>query len=423
MKLIKITRHYDKKHLSIHFDNNVSVIVSGIIENVRKNGDEALKFYEKKFDGVELQNFKMSENDFIKACNSVGKDYFQMLERCADNIRQFHECQKQSGYIVERDGVLIGQRVLPIESVALYVPGGSASYPSTVLMTAIPAKIAGCPNIFIITPPPVKPEVIAAASAIGIRDIFTVGGAQAIAASAFGTVSVKKADKIFGPGNIYVTEAKRQVNSLGLAAIDNIAGPSEILIIADRNADPNFIAADLLAQAEHDANACSVLITTSEKLAQSVSCEIEKQIQCLSRREIARSSIDRNGVIIVTESIDDALKIADDIAPEHLELFVDEPFDLMPKVKNAGSIFLGKYSPEAIGDYFAGSNHTLPTMGTARFASPLSVNDFVRKSQFIYYSPEAFNMAACDVEKFALSEGLTAHANSVTIRKCTPKIS
>ena len=421
--MIKITRHYDKKHLSIHFDNNVSVIVSGIIENVRKNGDEALKFYEKKFDGVELQNFKMSENDFIKACNSVGKDYFQMLERCADNIRQFHEFQKQSGYIVERDGVLIGQRVLPIESVALYVPGGSASYPSTVLMTAIPAKIAGCPNIFIITPPPVKPEVIAAASAIGIRDIFTVGGAQAIAASAFGTGSVKKADKIFGPGNIYVTEAKRQVNSLGLAAIDNIAGPSEILIIADWNADPNFIAADLLAQAEHDANACSVLITTSEKLAQSVSCEIEKQIQCLSRREIARSSIDRNGVIIVTESIDDALKIADDIAPEHLELFVDEPFDLMPKVKNAGSIFLGKYSPEAIGDYFAGSNHTLPTMGTARFASPLSVNDFVRKSQFIYYSPEAFNMAACDVEKFALSEGLTAHANSVTIRKCTPKIS
>ena len=421
--MIKITRHYDKKHLSIHFDNNVSVIVSGIIENVRKNGDEALKFYEKKFDGVELQNFKMSENDFIKACNSVGKDYFQMLERCADNIRQFHEFQKQSGYIVERDGVLIGQRVLPIESVALYVPGGSASYPSTVLMTAIPAKIAGCPNIFIITPPPVKPEVIAAASAIGIRDIFTVGGAQAIAASAFGTVSVKKADKIFGPGNIYVTEAKRQVNSLGLAAIDNIAGPSEILIIADWNADPIFIAADLLAQAEHDANACSVLITTSEKLAQSVSCEIEKQIQCLSRREIARSSIDRNGVIIVTESIDDALKIADDIAPEHLELFVDEPFDLMPKVKNAGSVFLGKYSPEAIGDYFAGSNHTLPTMGTARFASPLSVNDFVRKSQFIYYSPEAFNMAACDVEKFALSEGLTAHANSVTIRKCTPKIS
>ena len=388
-----------------------------ILEDVKNRGDEAVKEYEKKFDGVVLEELEVSEAEKDSALKTVGKDYIKILERAAENIYNFHSKQVRNGFMFSNsDGVILGQRVIPLEKVGLYVPGGTASYPSTVLMNAIPAKIAGCENILVTTPPEIKPEIIAAAHVAGVDRIYKIGGAQAVAALAFGTESVMKVDKIVGPGNIFVAEAKRQV--FGHAAIDMIAGPSEILVIADENNSPSNIAADLLAQAEHDKLASSILITDSKILAEKVRDEIENQITKLERCDIARASIDNNGAVILVENLKEAEDIANEIAPEHLELCVENPFESLTRIRNAGSVFLGRYSPEALGDYYAGANHTLPTMGTARFSSPLSVDDFVKKSQYIYYNEEALRKVSDDIEAFAKSEGLTGHANSITIRRC-----
>ena len=388
-----------------------------ILEDVKNRGDEAVKEYEKKFDGVVLEELEVSEAEKDSALKIVGKDYIKILERAAENIYNFHSKQVRNGFMFSNsDGVILGQRIIPLEKVGLYVPGGTASYPSTVLMNAIPAKIAGCENILVTTPPEIKPEIIAAAHVAGVDRIYKIGGAQAVAALAFGTESVMKVDKIVGPGNIFVAEAKRQV--FGHAAIDMIAGPSEILVIADENNSPSNIAADLLAQAEHDKLASSILITDSKILAEKVRDEIENQITKLERCDIARASIDNNGAVILVENLKEAEDIANEIAPEHLELCVENPFESLTRIRNAGSVFLGRYSPEALGDYYAGANHTLPTMGTARFSSPLSVDDFVKKSQYIYYNEEALRKVSDDIEAFAKSEGLTGHANSITIRKC-----
>ena len=396
---------------------DVSAAVREIIEDVKNNGDKAVIKYEKKFDGVELKSLEVSESERDEALKQTGEEFLKILERAAKNIHDFHSKQIRSGFsFSNNDGVILGQKIIPLERVGLYIPGGTASYPSSVLMNAIPAKIAGCKEIFIATPPAVKPEIIAAAHVAGVTKIFKMGGAQAVAAFAYGTESVSRVDKITGPGNIFVAEAKRQV--FGKVSIDMIAGPSEILIIADENNNPAFIAADMLAQAEHDKLASAILITDSKNFAEKVSREIEIQVEKLARREIARASIDTNGKIILVDSLDDAVKISNDIAPEHLEICVDNPFEWLTegKIKNAGSVFLGKNSPEALGDYFAGPNHTLPTMGTARFSSPLSVDDFVKKSQFIYYTPDALKKVSGDIALFAQSEGLTGHANSVLIR-------
>ena len=396
---------------------DVTETVKKILEDVKTNGDKAVIEYEKKFDGIELNSLEVSQSEKDEALKAVGSDFIKILERAAKNIFEFHSKQVRNGFsFSNKDGVILGQRIIPLERVGLYIPGGTASYPSSVLMNAIPAKIAGCKEIFIATPPKIKSEIIAAAEVAGVNKIFKMGGAQAVAALAYGTESVKRVDKISGPGNIFVAEAKRQV--FGQVSIDMIAGPSEILIIADENNNPAFIAADMLAQAEHDKLASAILITDSKIFAEKVSCEIENQIQNLIRKDIARTSIDTNGKIILVENLEDAIKISNGIAPEHLELCVDNPFEWLTegKIKNAGSVFLGKNSPEALGDYYAGPNHTLPTMGTARFSSPLSVDDFVKKSQFIFYTREALNKVSDDIAKFAQSEGLTGHANSVLIR-------
>ena len=413
--MIKIANEYIRPEINTP---DVSDAVKNIIEDVKNNGDSALKKYELKFDGVELEKLEVSPDEIEQAIKNVGSDYMSMLERSAKNIREFHAKQLRNSFMFSKsEGVILGQNVLPLERVGLYVPGGTASYPSSVLMNAIPAKIAGCPEIYIATPPKIKPEILAAAHVAEVNKIFKMGGAQAIAAFAYGTESVPMVDKIAGPGNIYVAEAKRQV--FGRVAIDMIAGPSEILIIADENNKPEFLAADMLAQSEHDKLASAVLITNSKNLAELVKNEIENQITKLERYEIARASIDNNGIIIIVDDINDAVKIANDIAPEHLELCVKNPFEWLTagKIKNAGSIFLGAYTPEALGDYYAGANHTLPTMGTARFSSPLSVDDFVKKSQYMYYTQDALKKVIPDIEKFALSENLTGHAASVTVRR------
>ena len=404
---------------------DVSAAVREIIEDVKANGDSAVKKYEKKFDGVELISLEVSQAEKDEALKAVGDDFIKILERAAKNIFDFHSKQVRSGFAFSnRDGVILGQRIIPLERVGLYIPGGTASYPSSVLMNAIPAKIAGCKEIFIATPPAcrqrwpkIKNEIIAAAEVAGVNKIFKMGGAQAVAAFAYGTESVPGVDKISGPGNIFVAEAKRQV--FGQVSIDMIAGPSEILIIADENNNPAYIAADMLAQAEHDKLASAVLITASKNFAESVANEIEAQIKNLIRHDIARASIDTNGKIILVKNFDEAVKISNEIAPEHLELCVENPFEWLTegRIKNAGSVFLGRHSPEALGDYYAGPNHTLPTMGTARFSSPLSVDDFVKKSQYIYYTQDALKKVSDDIAKFAGSEGLTGHANSVLIRK------
>lgn len=418
--MIKITDDINslKRNLNTKNFNEISSVVRNIINDVILRGDNALKDYTLKFDGVMLENFEVPRDLIDASTTAVGADYSALLERCADNIRLFHKKQLHEGFFFSPSkGVILGQRLIPIEHVGIYVPGGSASYPSTVLMNAIPAEIAGCNEIIIVTPPPVNNKILAAAKISGVHRVFSVGGAQAVAALAYGTESIPKVDKITGPGNSYVAEAKRQV--FGKVGIDMIAGPSEILIIADENNNPKHLAADLLAQAEHDKNAAPILITTSRLLAQNVSNEIELQLKLLERHETANASIDNNGLILIVNNLDDAVKTADQIAPEHLELCVDKPFELMTAVKNAGSIFIGKNSPEALGDYYAGVNHTLPTMGTARFSSGLSVDDFVKKSQFLYYSPEALEKASDDIETFAKSEGLTAHADSIAVRRKT----
>ncbi len=399
---------------------NVEATVAEIIANVVKNGDKALFAYGAQFDKVQLEALEVSPEEIEEAFRSVEPEFLEILREAAANIRAYHEKQVRNSFILnEKDGVVIGQKVTAIEKVGLYVPGGTASYPSTVLMDSIPAKLAGCSQIVMVTPPgkdgKVSPVILAAAKIAGVDRIFKVGGAQAVAALAYGTESIPKVDKIVGPGNAYVAEAKKQV--FGKVSIDMIAGPSEILVVADATANPRFVAADLLSQAEHDKMASAVLVTDSRAFAEKVSQELEVQIPQLPRAEIARASIDNNGKIIVAEdNLMLAIDIANQIAPEHLELCVDNPFDYLDKVKHAGSIFMGKYCPEALGDYFAGPNHTLPTSGTARFSSPLSVDDFVKKTQFTYYTEGALSKVADKIAFFAHKEGLDAHAKSATIR-------
>ena len=398
---------------------NVEATVADIIANVVKNGDKALFEYCERFDKATLTSLEVTPEEIDEAFASVDDKFVEILKEAAENIRLFHEKQVKEGFSIKREnGIVIGQKVTPIEKAGLYVPGGTAAYPSTVLMDSIPAKIAGCSEIVMVSPPSangkINPVILAAAKIAGVDRIFKLGGAQAIAALAYGTESVPKVDKIVGPGNAFVAEAKKQV--FGKVSIDMIAGPSEILVVADKNSNARFVAADLLSQAEHDKNASAVLVCDSMELAEAVSAELERQIPLLSRSEIARTSIDNNGKIIVADDLFAAIEIANEIAPEHLELCVDEPFDYLDKVKHAGSVFMGRYCPEALGDYFAGPNHTLPTSGTARFSSPLSVDDFVKKTQFTYYTKEALETCADKIAYFANKEGLDAHAKSATVR-------
>lgn len=398
---------------------SVENIVLDILKNVKENGDKALKEYSQKFDGVTLESIEVTEQEIQEALALVEPKFLEILKEAKQNITLYHEKQKKSGFELQKeDGVVLGQKVIPLEKVGLYVPGGTATYPSTVLMDSIPAMVAGVGEMVMVTPPnkqgKVKPEIVAAAVVAGVKRIFKVGGAQAIGALAYGTESIPKVDKIVGPGNAFVAEAKKQV--FGLVDIDMIAGPSEILIVSDSKSNPSFVAADLLSQAEHDKMASAVLVCDSLEFAKKVSDELEKQIPQLSRAEIARASIDNNGKIIVADNLVVAIDISNEIAPEHLELCVDEPFKYLEKVKHAGSVFLGRYCPEALGDYFAGPNHTLPTSGTARFSSPLSVDDFVKKYQYTYYTKTALEKVAEQVDYFARKEGLEAHAKSVTKR-------
>lgn len=397
---------------------DVGAAVTEIINNVRERGDAALLEYCERFDGGAPDTLEVGPAELDAAVKAVEPELLAVLERAAANIRDFHKAQVRRGFALTRpDGSVVGQRVIPIERVGIYVPGGTAAYPSTVLMDCIPAKIAGCAEIVMVTPAKngaVSSAILAAAKLAGVDRVFKVGGAQAVAALAFGTESVPRVDKIVGPGNAFVAEAKKQV--FGRVAIDMIAGPSEILIVADAETNPAFAAADLLSQAEHDKMASAVLITDSGTLAEAVAAEVERQFESLPRREIAAASIENNGKIIVCDNLDQALDLANELAPEHLEICVDRPFDWLGKVKNAGSVFLGRSCPEALGDYFAGPNHTLPTSGTARFSSPLSVDDFVKRTQFTYYSDAAFAAAAPDVARFARAEGLDAHARSAEIR-------
>ncbi len=397
---------------------DVEGIVADIIKNVKENGDKALVEYSKKFDGAVDDILEVTDDEIEKAFNEVDPALIEILKQVKENITAFHSKQVRNSFVInDKDGVIIGQKVLPIEKVGLYVPGGTASYPSSVLMNCVPAKIAGCSEIVMVTPAKagvIKPVILAAAKIAGVDRIFKIGGAQAVAALAYGTQSVPKVDKIVGPGNAFVAEAKKQV--FGMVDIDMIAGPSEILVVADGTNNPSHIAADLLSQAEHDKMATAVLITDCESFAKAVSDELEKQIPLLPRAEIARTSIDTNGKIIVTDSLKKAMDVSNILAPEHLEICVDNPFEYLGLVKNAGSVFMGKNCPEALGDYFAGPNHTLPTSGTARFSSPLSVDDFVKKTQFSYFSREALCDIGAKVVCFAKEEGLDAHAKSVSIR-------
>lgn len=398
---------------------DVAGTVAEIIKNVRENGDEALFEYCEKFDKAQLSSLAVTKEEIDEALSLVEPEFLEILEKAAKNIRKFHSRQVRNSFIInDEDGIVIGQKIIPVDRAGLYVPGGTAAYPSTVLMDAIPAKIAGCREVVMVTPPTkdgkVNPVILAAAYVAGIDRIFKVGGAQAIAALAYGTQSIPKVDKIVGPGNAFVAEAKKQV--FGVVSIDMIAGPSEILIVADGKSNPAYVAADLLSQAEHDKMASAVLVTDSAELARNVSTELEKQIPLLERREIARESIDVNGKIIVADTLDAAIEITNEIAPEHLELCVDNPFDKLDSIRHAGSIFMGRNCPEALGDYFAGPNHTLPTSGTAKFSSPLSVDDFIKKTQYTYYTKDALKKVAFDVAAFAKKEGLTAHAKSAVIR-------
>ena len=398
---------------------DVSNTVSEIIQNVKENKDKALFHYCAKFDKANLDSLIVSQEEFDQAFNEVSNEFVEILKKASQNIREFHSKQVRQGFRIEKqDGVIVGQKITPIERVGLYVPGGTASYPSTVLMDSIPAKIAGCKSICITTPPnaqgKISPEILVASKIAGVDVVYKVGGAQAIAALAYGTESVQKVDKIVGPGNAFVAEAKRQV--FGKVSIDMIAGPSEILIIADQLSNPKHVASDLLSQAEHDKMASAVLVTNSYQLAKEVQFEIENQLKNLKREQIARASIEANGKIIVAKDLEQVIKVSNTIAPEHLELLVDNPFDYLDKITNAGSIFMGRYCPEALGDYYAGPNHTLPTSGTARFSSPLSVDDFIKKTQFTYYTEKALKKVYKDVEYFANKEGLEAHAKSATVR-------
>ena len=398
---------------------DVAGIVTDIIANVRARGDEALLEYCRKFDKAELSSLAVTEAEIDEAFASVAPEFLAVLRKAAENIRAFHKMQVRQGFQTESpDGIITGQKITPIQKVGVYVPGGTASYPSTVLMDTIPAVIAGCERIVMVSPPnaegKIAPVILAAAKIAGVQEIYKVGGAQAVAALAYGTQSVPKVDKIVGPGNAFVAEAKKQV--FGQVSIDMIAGPSEILIVADGKSNAVHVAADMLSQAEHDRMASAVLVTDSEDLAGAVSAELERQIPLLPRAEIARTSIDTNGKIIVAEDLRTVIEVANEIAPEHLELMVDDPFTYLAGIRNAGSIFMGRSCPEALGDYYAGPNHTLPTSGTAKFSSALSVDDFVKKSQFVYCTEDVLKNIGADVPYFARQEGLEAHARSVLVR-------
>ncbi|MCD7774550.1 MAG: histidinol dehydrogenase [Clostridiales bacterium] len=400
-------------------NEEIEKIVEDIIENVKENGDKALFEYCEKFDKCRLQSLLVSEEEIDEAFNSTDDYFIETLKQAKENIAAFHEKQLRNNFVVTKDdGIILGQKITPVEKAGLYVPGGTAAYPSTVLMDAVPAQIAGVKEIVMVTPPSadgkINPAILTAAKIAGVTKIFKVGGAQAIAALAYGTETVPKVDKIVGPGNIFVATAKKQV--YGKVSIDMIAGPSEILVIAEPSCEPENVAADLLSQAEHDKMASAVLITTDKEFAKRVAEETERQIKLLPRAEIAEASIENNGKIFIVDSIKKAVELSNEIAPEHLEVCVDNPFELLPDIKNAGSIFLGKNVPEALGDYFAGPNHTLPTSGTAKFSSPLSVDDFIKKSSFIYYSHDALEKSHERIEDFANREGLQAHGKSVSIR-------
>lgn len=398
---------------------DVGAVVSEILDKVQAEGDAALKYYTKKFDGADLDDLVVSREEIEEAYEATSESYRKVLQQAYDNIAEYHSHQIRPGFVMTREnGVVLGQKITPIEKVGLYVPNGTAAYPSSLIMNCVPAKLAGCSELVIVTPPDrngkVNASILAAAKICKVDKIVKVGGAQAVAALAYGTESVPKVDKIVGPGNAYVAEAKKQV--FGRVAIDTIAGPSEVLIVADKNNDPRILAADMLAQAEHDVMATSVLVTDSAPLADSVAQELEAQLSQLPRENIARPSIENNGKIVIVSSLDEAIECANEIAPEHLEISVDDPFSYLGKIKNAGSIFLGKDAPEALGDYMAGPNHTLPTTGTARFGSPLSVDDFVKKSQYTYFSHEALEEIKDSIMLFAEEEGLHGHANSIDIR-------
>ena len=399
-------------------NNDIADVVSGIIMAVRQNGDAALREYSQRFDGAALEVMEVTTEEIERAYKALDKEFIAILEEAAEHIRGYHQNQKRTDFTyTPRDGVILGQKITPLDRVGLYVPGGTANYPSTVLMNAIPAKIAGVKEIIMVSPAKggkINPDVLVAAKIAGVDRVFKLGGAQAIAALAYGTETIPKVDKIVGPGNAFVAEAKKQV--FGKVSIDMIAGPSEILVIADGQSDAEVVAADMLSQAEHDTMASAVLVTESEELAEEVSKCLEMQIPLLPRKEIARKSIDDNGKIILAESIKEAIEIANQIAPEHLELCVDNPFDYLADIRHAGSIFLGRNAPEALGDYFAGTNHTLPTGGTARFASPLSVDDFIKKSSFTFYTKDALAKESEKINVFARREGLFAHGKSATIR-------
>lgn len=397
---------------------SVTAAVADILANVKARGDEAVRGYSAKFDGYD-GDFSVSESEWEEGAKKCDPYLYKVMEEARANIADFHRRQIPQGFEVEKEnGIILGQKVTPLERVGIYVPGGTAAYPSTVLMNAVPAKIAGVGEIIMVTPAKggyIKPEILAAAKIAGVDKIFKVGGAQAVAALAYGTESIPRVDKITGPGNIYVATAKKLV--FGLVDIDMIAGPSEILVLADGTATAERVAADMLSQAEHDVLASAVLVTDSPRLAEDTAAELERQIPLLSRAEIARKSVDGQGRIILVKDMAQAVNIANALAPEHLEVYTEEPFRLLPQIKNAGSIFLGGYTPEPVGDYFAGPNHTLPTSGTARFSSPLSGADFVKRSSYIYYTKGALEEAADKIEAFAMSEGLQAHANAVKVRR------
>ena len=399
--------------------DSVAAPVQAILADVKAGGDAALKKYTKEFDGVDLTSIEVGMGAIDEGFRAADPGLVEILYRAADRIVAFHQRQVRNSFLInDEEGILMGQKILPLERVGLYVPGGTAAYPSSVLMNCIPAKLAGVKEVCMVTPPgkdgKIPPNILAAARICGVDRVFRVGGAQAVAALAYGTESVPKVDKIVGPGNQFVAEAKKQV--FGQVGIDMVAGPSEILVIADGKCNPQIVAADLLSQAEHDPNASAVLVTDSQELALAVQAAIEEQIPKLLRKDIARASIDNNGKIILAQSLDTAVEISNEIAPEHLEVCVDQPFDVLSKITNAGSVFLGRNCPEALGDYFAGPNHTLPTSGTARFSSPLSVDDFVKKMQYTYYTKDALAKAQMSVSNFAKKEGLTGHARSIDIR-------
>lgn len=400
-------------------DKKVSEIVSEIIDNVKENGDKAVKDYTLKFDGKLPEYYEVPLDVIHDAMTNADEAFVNALLNAMENITEFHNRQKEQSFIdAKGNGCILGQRVRGLDRVGLYVPGGTAAYPSSVLMNAVPAKIAGVKEIIMVTPPgkdgKPNPDILTAAAIVGVDRVFMCGGAQAIAALAYGTEEIPKVDKIVGPGNIFVATAKKLL--YGKVDIDMIAGPSEILIVADDTASPAYLAADLMSQAEHDRLASAILITTSEKIAEETSAELEKQMASLERNEIIRSSIDNYGAIIVTKTMDRAIELANSLAPEHLEIQVNDPMSYLGKLNNVGSVFMGQYSPEPLGDYFAGPNHVLPTSGTARFFSPLSVNSFVKRSQFIYYTEQALLDAKDDIVCIAEKEGLTAHAHAIKIR-------